>query len=95
MGGLKKNLSLEQIRSMLAPADAMSAQPDIPQEYFEKDPAPLEHLKPGVYVIHPSFGRGIVELVSGSSSSATISVQFDAFAEPKKLVYRFAKLVLS
>ena len=95
MGGLKKNLSLEQIRSMLAPADAMSAQPDIPQEYFEKDPAPLEHLKPGVHVIHPSFGRGIVELVSGSSSSATISVQFDAFAEPKKLVYRFAKLVLS
>ena len=93
--GTKKNLSLDQIRSMLAPADSMASQPEIPQEYFEKDPAAIEQLASGVRVIHPTFGEGTIQSVSGGNSSATISIQFDSFEAPKKLVYRFAKLVLA
>ena len=93
--GGKKNLSLEQIRSMLAPADSMSSRPETPPEYFEKEPAAVEQLQSGVRVIHPTFGEGTVTSVSGSGSSSAISVQFDSFDEQKKLVYRFAKLVLA
>lgn len=93
--GGKKNLSLEQIRSMLAPADSMTSRPETPPEYFEKEPAAVEQLQSGVRVIHPTFGEGTVTSVSGSGSSSAISVQFDSFEEQKKLVYRFAKLVLA
>jgi DNA helicase-2/ATP-dependent DNA helicase PcrA len=89
-------MSLDQIRSMLAPADAMQKekQPVTPKEYFDKAPAALEQLAAGTRVIHPSFGKGTIETVSGSTSSSTIGIKFDDFEETKKLVYRFAKLVL-
>jgi DNA helicase-2/ATP-dependent DNA helicase PcrA len=89
-------MSLDQIRSLLAPADSMQKdkQPNTPKEYFDKSPAALEQLAPGVRVIHPSFGKGVVETVSGTSTSSTLGIKFDNFDETKKLVYRFAKLVL-
>ena len=88
-------MSLDQIRSMLAPADAMAKQPETPAEYFDKEPAALEQLAAGVRVIHPTFGSGVVEGVNGSGTSATVAIKFDTFEESKKLVYRFAKLVLA
>jgi DNA helicase-2/ATP-dependent DNA helicase PcrA len=92
----RATMSLDKIRSMLAPADAMQKekQPQTPKEYFEKSPAALEQLATGVRVIHPSFGKGSIESVSGTSTSSTLSIKFDDFDETKKLVYRFAKLVL-
>lgn len=91
----RANVSLDQIRSMLAPADTISKKPETPKEYFEKDPAALEQLSAGVRVIHPTFGNGVVEEVTGSGTSATVVIKFDSFEEQKKLVYRFAKLVLA
>jgi hypothetical protein len=32
--------------------------------------------------------------VSGNSNAAMVTVKFDNFEEPKKVVFRFAKLVL-
>jgi DNA helicase-2/ATP-dependent DNA helicase PcrA len=90
----RQAISLDKIRSLLAPADAMQKQPEPPKEYFDKTPAALEQLTPGVRVIHPTFGVGAVESVSGSSTSAMVAVRFDSFQEPKKLVFRFARLVL-
>lgn len=90
----RANVSLDQIRKMLAPADSIQKQPETPKEYFEKSPAALEQLHPGVRVIHPTFGKGAIETVNGSSTSATIVIKFDSCEETKKLVYRFAKLVL-
>jgi len=87
-------VSLDQIRNLLTPADAIQKQPTTPKEYFEKSPAALEQLASGVRVIHPTFGRGAVESVTGESTSATVVIKFDSFDEPKKLVYRFAKLVV-
>jgi UDP-N-acetylglucosamine:LPS N-acetylglucosamine transferase len=72
----------------------MQKKPETPKEYFDKPPAALEQLTQGVRVIHQSFGKGIVETVNGSTSSATITIKFDSFEEHKKLVFRFAKLVL-
>jgi DNA helicase-2/ATP-dependent DNA helicase PcrA len=90
------SMSLDQIRSLLAPADAMQKdkQPSTPKEYFEKSPAALEQLSPGVRVIHPTFGKGAIDSVSGTGTSSTLGIKFDNFDETKKLVYRFAKLVL-
>jgi DNA helicase-2/ATP-dependent DNA helicase PcrA len=92
----RASMSLDQIRSMLAPADSMQKekQPLTPKEYFDKSPAALEQLATGTRVIHPSFGKGSIEAISGTTSSATLSIKFDDFEETKKLVYRFAKLVL-
>jgi DNA helicase-2/ATP-dependent DNA helicase PcrA len=90
----RQAISLDKIRSLLAPADAIQKQPETPKEYFDKAPAALEQLTPGVRVIHPTFGVGAVESVSGSSTSAMVAVRFESFQEPKKLVFRFAKLVL-
>jgi len=90
----RASVSLDQIRNMLAPADTISKKPETPKEYFEKDPAALEQLSAGVRVIHPTFGNGVVEEVTGSGTSATVVIKFDSFVEQKKLVYRFAKLVL-
>jgi DNA helicase-2/ATP-dependent DNA helicase PcrA len=87
-------VSLDQIKNLLTPADAIQKQPTTPKEYFDKSPAALEQLAAGVRVIHPTFGKGVVESVSGESTSATIIIKFDSFEETKKLVYRFAKLVL-
>jgi hypothetical protein len=80
---------------MLAPADAIQQkQAETPKEYFDKPPAALEQLSEGVRVLHPTFGAGAVVSVSGSSTSAMVTVKFDSFEEPKKVVFRFAKLVL-
>ena len=72
----------------------MQKQPETPKEYFGKPPAALEQLTEGVRVIHPTFGSGSVESVSGSLNSAMVKVKFDSFEEAKKVVFRFAKLVL-
>jgi hypothetical protein len=66
-----------------------------PKEYHDKPTAALEQLAPGIEVIHPTFGKGCVESVKGSGSSAMVFIKFDSFEEPKKVVYRFAKLVLA
>lgn len=87
-------VSLDQIRSMLAPADAIQKKPETPKEYFGKEPAAIEQLNVGTRIIHPSFGKGSIEAINGSNTSATLTIHFDAFEERKKLVYRFAKLVL-
>jgi DNA helicase-2/ATP-dependent DNA helicase PcrA len=89
-------MSLDRIRSMLAPADDIQKQnqPQTPKEYFDKPPAAIEQLAGGVRVIHPTFGKGTVETVNGASTSATVSIKFDTFEERKKLVFRVAKLVL-
>jgi DNA helicase-2/ATP-dependent DNA helicase PcrA len=90
----KTNVSLDQIRNLLMPADAMKQESKTPSEYHGKTSAPIEQLAPGVEVIHPTFGKGCVESVKGSGNTANVTVKFDSFDEPKKLVYRFAKLVL-
>lgn len=91
----KKELSLDQIKNLLMPADKMKQEPEIPKEYIGKPTAALEQLAAGIEVIHPTFGKGCVESVKGSGSSAMVSVRFDSTPEPKKLVYRYAKLVLA
>jgi DNA helicase-2/ATP-dependent DNA helicase PcrA len=93
---VQASLSLDRIKSLLAPADAIKTQngPEVSKEYFDKPAAALEHLAEGVCVMHPSFGRGVVETVNGQGTSASVVVKFESFEEPKKLVYRFAKLVL-
>jgi len=89
------NVTLDQMRKLLTPADTIKKQIETPKEYFEKSSAAIEQLAPGVEVIHPTFGKGVVDVVNGSGSSASVTVRFAAFDEPKKLVYRFAKLVLA
>jgi hypothetical protein len=90
-------MSMDRIKNLLAPADSISKdKPSVATpEYHNKPTAALEQLAPGVEVIHVSFGKGTVEAVHGSSSSASVVVKFDAFEETKKLVFRFAKLVLA
>lgn len=90
------SMSLDRIKNLLAPADVISKekQPETLKEYFDKPSAALEQLEEGVAVIHPSFGKGVVQSVVGSGSAASVMVKFEAFEEPKKVVYRFAKLVL-
>jgi ATP-dependent exoDNAse (exonuclease V) beta subunit len=90
----KTSVSLDQIRNLLMPADAMKQESKTPDEYHGKPSAAIEQLAPGVEVIHPTFGKGCVESVTGSGNTANVTVKFDSFDEPKKLVYRFAKLVL-
>ena len=91
----KTGVSLDQLRTLLMPADSIKPKIEIPAEYHGKPSAALEQLAPGVEVIHPSFARGCVESVKGTGSSATVFVKFDCCEESKKLVYRFAKLVLA
>ena len=91
----KTNVSLDQLRNMLIPADSIKQEPTTPKEYFGKPSAALEELVEGVEVIHPTFGKGRVEGIKGSSNSANVTVKFETYDEPKKLVFRFAKLVLA
>lgn len=88
-------VSLEQMKSLLAPADTLKRGAEISKEYQQKSPAAFEQLLPEVKVVHPTFGRGVVESVKGSGAGATVVVRFEGFEEPKKLVYRFARLVLA
>ncbi|MEY4667825.1 MAG: hypothetical protein RL518_524 [Pseudomonadota bacterium] len=91
----KTSVSLDQIRNLLMPADAIKQESKTLDAYHGKPSAAIEQLAPGVEVIHPTFGKGCVESVKGSGSTANVTVKFDSFDEPKKLVYRFAKLVLA
>jgi len=90
----KTDLSLDQIRGMLMPADQMKGESVMLAEYLNKPTAAFEQLAPGVEVVHPSFGKGSVESVKGEGAAATVFVKFENFEGIKKLVYRFAKLVL-
>jgi hypothetical protein len=90
----KTAVSLDQLKKLLTPADAIQSNPTTPKEYFDKSPAALEQLASGTRIIHPTFGRGTVEDVNGSGNSAMVVIKFDSFEESKKLVYRFAKLVV-
>jgi DNA helicase-2/ATP-dependent DNA helicase PcrA len=90
----KTAVSLDQLKKLLTPADAIQNNPTTPKEYFDKSPAALEQLASGTRIIHPTFGRGTVEDVNGSGNSAMVVIKFDSFDESKKLVYRFAKLVV-
>ena len=57
-----------------------------------------EQLVPGTLVAHPTFGRGIVQITEpdpqGDPMRLKITVKFDALEEPKKLIFKFAKLEL-
>ena len=93
--GSSTSISLDSIRKLLAPADSLDTNKNTPSpEYYTKESATLEQLAAGVRVIHPSFGAGVVEEVVGSGLTASVSVKFDDYEEKKKLVFRFAKLVL-
>lgn len=95
-------LSLNRIRSLLSPADTMQGSgakvsksaDGVVNEYRDREPAPLERLSVGVKVVHPSFGVGEVSGVSGSGNAAMVTVKFEQFSEPKKLVFKFARLVM-
>lgn len=98
-GSSSASLSLESIKKLLAPADSLEspkgAQKNlVAEKYHGKEYATLDQLAAGVKVIHPSFGHGVVEEVTGSGVSASVSVAFENYDEKKKLVFRFAKLVL-
>jgi hypothetical protein len=94
-GSTAASLSLESIKKLLAPADTLEPPKSGPGEkYYGKEQATLDQLAAGIKVIHPSFGHGVVEEVTGSGSSAAISINFENYDEKKKLVFRFAKLVL-
>jgi DNA helicase-2/ATP-dependent DNA helicase PcrA len=60
--------------------------------------ATAEQLTPGVVVAHPTFGRGTVEAIEADAahdpSKLKITVKFDALTEPKKFIFKFAKLEL-
>ncbi len=88
-------ISLDTIRNLLTPADTLGKAKATPKEYFGKDPAQFEQLSAGVGVIHPSFGRGVVVDVQAALTNPTVTIKFDDFEESKKLVFRFAKLVLA
>lgn len=53
----------------------------------------------GSLVYHPTFGRGIVDRVEGDpedeAGMAVITVQFDDFEEPMKLVHKWSRLSLA
>lgn len=71
---------------------------DIP-EYMQLPRAEATDLEVGTPVVHPTFGQGrVVELEgkpTGSPRRFRVIVDFDAYAEPKKLIFAFAKLALS
>jgi hypothetical protein len=94
-------LSLNRIKALLSPADKMqggiqgsSGGDRIVEEYRNREPVPLERLSVGLGVVHATFGVGEVLGVSGANNAAMITVKFEQFNEPKKLVFKFAKLVL-
>ena len=57
-----------------------------------------EQLVSGTLVAHPTFGRGLVQTTEpdaqGDPMRLKITVKFDALEEPKKFIYKFAKLEL-
>lgn len=55
-----------------------------------------DKLAPGVGVVHPTFGKGVVEFVDGNNETnpakLKIGVKFSGSDEVRKLVFKFAKL---
>lgn len=89
-------MSLEAIKSLLAPADSVvkpTAQPR-PPGYENAAPAGADVLVEGVPVYHSSFGKGVVQSREGDSENPKLTIQFEQFEQPKKLVFAFAKLIL-
>jgi DNA helicase-2/ATP-dependent DNA helicase PcrA len=61
-------------------------------------PATPEQLAPGTKVAHPTFGVGTIQTVEADATNdplkMKIAVKFDALEEPKKFIFKFAKLEL-
>jgi DNA helicase-2/ATP-dependent DNA helicase PcrA len=59
-------------------------------------PAAANELSPGLRVVHPKFGRGVIEHLdgdlSGNGDNVKITVRFDDSAQTKKLLFRQARL---
>ncbi len=57
-----------------------------------------DELKPGTKVRHQSFGAGeVIDTegdLEGNGQKFKVQIKFDGITEPKKLMYRFARLVL-
>lgn len=57
-----------------------------------------EELKPGTLVRHQSFGAGeVIDTegdLEGNGQKFKVQIKFEGITEPKKLMYRFARLVL-
>lgn len=57
-----------------------------------------EDLKPGTKVAHQTFGKGeVIDTegdLSGNGQKFKVQIQFEGIDEPKKLMFRFARLVL-
>lgn len=57
--------------------------------------AEVEQLSEGTAVVHRTFGPGTVQKISGTTpSDLKLTVKFEAFDLPKKLMFRHAKLAL-
>lgn len=86
--------SAERIKELLIPADQLKKQPAQDPAYAGKPLAELKELGAGVQVIHPTFGKGVIEFVEGNDAEARIAAKFDGLEQVKKLVFRHSKLVL-
>jgi DNA helicase-2/ATP-dependent DNA helicase PcrA len=56
-------------------------------------PSPIETLKVGDNVGHQKFGKGKLINLEGNVDNIFATIQFDAFADPKKIMLKFAKLM--
>ncbi|MCB0318091.1 MAG: UvrD-helicase domain-containing protein [Bdellovibrionales bacterium] len=85
----RSNKKTKDLNSILTSADNLSNRNTIPANEF----------KVGVKVTHPKFGNGIVRATEGEPDGDPkkfkILVDFENMETPKKLIYKFAPLVLS
>ncbi len=84
----------------IASADALEAGGMNQSDFAKFKLASLEELNEGSKVIHRTFGEGVVQEIKGSEENkdenkAKITVQFENFELPKKLMFRHAKLALA
>lgn len=82
---------------MLCVADSLKS--DLAKNSLTKDLplAELSEIKPGIKVIHPSFGEGVVESLSGldgAPARVKVAVKFENIDKPKKLLFKHARLAL-
>ena len=73
--------------------DAFKEEPK--EKYVHLPMLELSQAGEGVGVFHPSFGKGTVERLEGNEDEATstkVVVKFEKFADPKKLVFKYAGL---
>lgn len=89
-------MSLDDIRALLTPADSVAkpAGPGRPSGYENAAPAAAGELVEGTRVFHPSFGEGRIQHREGVNENPKLTIKFDTFTEPKKLVFSFAKLIV-